>query len=77
MTQKYYYAFDSPNDSKFRHKSLNFRTLGWTVTPVKQLTASKKTATAMKLSVITTQNVKTGQAMLSCWRKLIKSQQGF
>lgn len=42
MIQNQYYAFDSPNDSKFRYKSLNFRTLGWTVTPVQQLTASKE-----------------------------------
>lgn len=46
MIKKYYYAFDSPNDSKFKHKSLhlvlNFRTLGWNITPVQQCTASKK-----------------------------------
>jgi len=46
MIQKYYYAFDSPNDSKLRHKSLqlllNFRTLGWNITPIQQLTASQK-----------------------------------
>lgn len=44
MIQKYYYAFDSPNNSKFRHKSLhvvhNFRTLGWNITPVQQHTAT-------------------------------------
>lgn len=44
MTQKYCYAFDSPNDLKFRPKSLNLilnlSTLGWNITPVQQCSAN-------------------------------------